>query len=125
MSYAPTPQRQVRQVVKRLRDIASELPDQEQADALLSHAIGLALIAEALTPANPPTLLTPQQDRILSFIRERVARFGEAPTRKEIADAFDFASPNAVQQHLKAIERKGYISLTGAPRGIEFNRPAP
>jgi repressor LexA len=47
---------------------------------------------------------------------------GEAPTRKEIAEAFSYSSPNAAQEHVRALERKGHITLIGGARGIRVNK---
>ena len=43
------------------------------------------------------------------------------PTRAEIAAALGFKSPNAAEEHLRALERKGVIELLpGASRGIQL-----
>jgi LexA DNA binding domain-containing protein len=119
---SPTPQWQLRQVVKTLDRIASELVDQHYADAIHSHVTGLAQLAEALAQV-PIGLnnLTPQQRRVFDFIRQHIAKRGEAPTRKQIAEAFSFSSPNAAQEHVRALERKGLLTLTGEPRGIRLS----
>ena len=63
--------------------------------------------------------LTPQQSRILQFIREAIEATGMPPTRIEIARAMSFRSPNAAEEHLRTLERKGAIEiLKGAARGI-------
>ncbi|WP_278485120.1 transcriptional repressor LexA [Achromobacter insolitus] len=72
--------------------------------------------------------LTDRQQQILDLIRQTVARTGFPPTRAEIALALGFRSPNAAEDHLKALARKGAIELTaGASRGIRLkdNSPAP
>jgi repressor LexA len=63
--------------------------------------------------------LTPRQAEILALIQEYIYDEGYPPTRMEIADAFGFRSPNAAEEHLRALERKGYIELLqGSSRGI-------
>ncbi len=63
--------------------------------------------------------LTPRQAEILALIQEYINDEGYPPTRMEIADAFGFRSPNAAEEHLRALERKGYIELLqGSSRGI-------
>jgi repressor LexA len=63
--------------------------------------------------------LTPRQAEILALIQEYISDEGYPPTRMEIADAFGFRSPNAAEEHLRALERKGYIELLqGSSRGI-------
>lgn len=43
------------------------------------------------------------------------------PTRSEIARALTFRSPNAAEDHLKALARKGVLELTpGASRGLRL-----
>ena len=63
--------------------------------------------------------LTPRQRQILEFIQESISSHGMPPTRAEIAQALGFRSPNAAEEHLRALQRKGVISLiAGASRGI-------
>jgi repressor LexA len=65
--------------------------------------------------------LTPRQQEILDFIRNTVEMLGAPPTRAEISSAFGFASPNAAEEHLKALAKKGSIVLEpGAARGIRL-----
>ncbi|NMK44648.1 transcriptional repressor LexA [Achromobacter sp. Bel] len=70
--------------------------------------------------------LTDRQQQILDLIRQTVMRTGFPPTRAEIAQALGFRSPNAAEDHLKALARKGAIELTaGASRGIRLKDGAP
>lgn len=55
--------------------------------------------------------LSARQQEILDFIEARVAEDGLPPTRAEINRHFGFASPNAAQSHLRALERKGAIRI--------------
>lgn len=65
--------------------------------------------------------LTPRQREILDFIKNSLEVFSMPPTRAEIASAFGFASPNAAEDHLRALARKGAITLEpGAARGIRL-----
>ncbi len=65
--------------------------------------------------------LTPQQQKILDFIRDAVEASGFPPTRAEIARALNFRSPNAAEAHLRALEKKGAIEiLRGAARGLKL-----
>jgi repressor LexA len=65
--------------------------------------------------------LTPRQQEILDFIKSTIEVLGAPPTRVEISTAFGFASPNAAEEHLKALARKGAIVLeAGAARGIRL-----
>ena len=63
--------------------------------------------------------LTERQKEIVDLIRSDLETKGFPPTRADIAKTFGFKSPNAAEQHLRALERKGVISiLSGASRGI-------
>lgn len=65
--------------------------------------------------------LTARQQEILNLIKAAVDRTGFPPTRAEIAAALGFKSPNAAEDHLRALARKGAITLTaGASRGIRL-----
>jgi len=65
--------------------------------------------------------LTVRQAQILEWIRERIDASGMPPTRVEMAEALGFRSPNAAEDHLKALARKGAIEmLPGASRGIRI-----
>ena len=66
--------------------------------------------------------LTKRQEEILNLIKKHIFEFGFPPTRADIAKSLGFKSPNAAEQHLRAIEKKGFIKiLTGASRGIVLN----
>jgi len=65
-------------------------------------------------------VLTERQSEILRFIILNKEKFGYPPSIPEIQERFSFKSPNAVQDHLEALERKGYISRREhKARGIE------
>lgn len=65
--------------------------------------------------------LTPRQQEILDFIKNSLEVLGAPPTRAEIAQAFGFASPNAAEEHIKALAKKGVINLEpGSARGIRL-----
>jgi repressor LexA len=69
--------------------------------------------------------LTPRQAEILQLIRDTIAETGFPPTRAEIARMLDFASPNAAEEHLRALERKGMIEiLDGTARGLRLKEAA-
>lgn len=65
--------------------------------------------------------LTRRQEQILSLIREWIGTTGLPPTRVEIAQHFGFSSPNAAEQHLKVLAKKGVLDLVpGMSRGIRL-----
>ena len=66
--------------------------------------------------------LTKRQEEILNLIKANILDLGFPPTRADIARSLGFKSPNAAEQHLRAIEKKGFIKiLSGASRGIVLN----
>lgn len=65
--------------------------------------------------------LTARQEEILALIREWIDTTGLPPTRAEIAERFGFSSPNAAEQHLKGLAKKGVLELVpGTSRGIRL-----
>lgn len=67
------------------------------------------------------TKLTQRQQEILNLIQDKVATTGAPPTRAEIAEHMGFRSPNAAEDHLRSLERKGVIKLVpGTSRGIRL-----
>lgn len=63
--------------------------------------------------------LTSRQQQVLDLISNTIEERGMPPTRAEIADHLGFRSPNAAEEHLKALARKGAIEMIpGASRGI-------
>jgi len=73
--------------------------------------------------SNKP--LTKRQQEIFDFILECMTANGAPPTRVEIAEHFGFRSPNAAEDHLKALHKKGHIELkSGTSRGIYVSEAA-
>jgi repressor LexA len=65
--------------------------------------------------------LTPRQQEILDFLREWIAENGMPPTRLEMCASLGFRSPNAAEEHLRTLERKGAIEIApGSSRGIRI-----
>ncbi|OON41618.1 repressor LexA [Izhakiella australiensis] len=65
--------------------------------------------------------LTARQQQVFDLIREHINQTGMPPTRAEIARQLGFRSPNAAEEHLKALARKGVIEIvSGASRGIRL-----
>jgi len=63
--------------------------------------------------------LTLRQKEVLDLIKNKILNFGLPPTRAEISKELGFKSPNAAESHLRALEKKGVISIqAGSSRGI-------
>lgn len=67
--------------------------------------------------------LSPRQKDVLELIERSIAERGYPPTRPEISAALGATSPNAAEQHLRALERKGYIAILPVARGIRVLKP--
>ena len=66
--------------------------------------------------------LTSRQKEIFDFIKSKISNEGYPPTRMEISNFFGFKSPNAAEDHLKALKKKGFIDiLSGTSRGISLS----
>ena len=66
-------------------------------------------------------VLTERQNEILRFIAKHIEDTGFPPTRLDICSALGFKSPNAAETHLKALAKKGAISMVpGASRSIRL-----
>jgi len=67
--------------------------------------------------------LTKQQSKVLACVEVYLNKTGFPPTRAEICKELGFKSPNAAEMHLRALEKKGYITIqSGSSRGISVVR---
>ncbi|MDC9589334.1 transcriptional repressor LexA [Xenorhabdus sp. XENO-10] len=65
--------------------------------------------------------LTARQQQVYDLVRDHISQTGMPPTRAEIAARLGFRSPNAAEEHLRALARKGVIEIiSGASRGIRL-----
>ena len=65
--------------------------------------------------------LTARQSEILDYIKHYLHSEGMPPTRAEISEAFGFKSPNAAEDHLRALAAKNVIRLVPRrSRGIQI-----
>lgn len=65
--------------------------------------------------------LTARQAEILDLVKTHIAETGYPPTRADIARELGFKSPNAAEEHLKALARKGALEIVpGTSRGIRL-----
>jgi repressor LexA len=54
--------------------------------------------------------LTDRQKEVLEFISESISARGYPPTLREIGERMGIRSTNGVNDHLKALEKKGYLA---------------
>jgi repressor LexA len=70
----------------------------------------------------PP--LSPRQQQILRLISQFITRHGLPPTRADLARALQLRNRQGIDQHLRALEHKGYLRLEpGIARGIRLLTP--
>ena len=64
---------------------------------------------------NPPKVTKPtkRQLLVLDFIASYIAQWGYSPTIREIGDELGIRSTNGVNDHLKALARKGLLERDG------------
>ena len=78
------------------------------------------------TPNSPVAAgeaLTARQRMIFDYLVEFSQREGYPPTMREIGEFFGIRSTNAVHEHLRALERKGWVERAeGASRGVRVMR---
>ncbi len=68
--------------------------------------------------------LTARQREIFDFVLAHQQREGMPPTRGDIAKHFGFRSPNAAEEHLRALARKGVLDIAaGTARGLRVLTP--
>ena len=67
--------------------------------------------------------LTDRQQEVLEHIRAHLRQWGLPPSRSELAQSLGLSFGSAVNYHLEALERKGWIQLNrGKDRGIQLLR---
>ena len=89
--------------------------------------VGLDHSPEGLSTPNRAGMraekLTDRQHEVLDHIREHIRRWGMPPSRSELARSLGLAFGSAVNYHLQALKKKGWIELTpGMDRGIQLLR---
>ena len=64
--------------------------------------------------------LTGRQSQVLEFIKKYQSEQGYPPTVREVAAQFGFRSPRAAHDHIKALEKKGFLRpAQGRPRALK------
>lgn len=85
-----------------------------------------ALLASSSATTHMPAGLMPPTDRqreVLAWVERFMQQEGMPPTRRDIGHGLGIRV-NAVQEHLTALERKGFISIKeGTSRGIRVLNP--
>ena len=66
-----------------------------------------------------PAGLTTRQQEALEALREFQMEWGYPPTRSELGDMLGVSAQTA-DFHLRALERKGFVEISGHARGVTF-----
>ncbi|TDQ26714.1 repressor LexA [Raoultella sp. BIGb0149] len=65
--------------------------------------------------------LTPRQQEVFDLLVAFMQKHGYPPTARELSDLIGAASPNAAAEHLRALRRKGVITIApNVSRGISI-----
>ncbi len=64
--------------------------------------------------------LTPNQQRVLDFIRQQLSQDGRAPTLREISQNLGLASHTSAQDYVEALVRKGMLERLPNHRGLRL-----
>ncbi len=64
--------------------------------------------------------ITEKQKKVLKKIYEFIADNSYPPTVRDIARMFGFASPRAASDHLKSLEKKGFIKRNSLARSLKL-----
>lgn len=64
-------------------------------------------------------ILPPRQQEVFDLLLTYTKKHGYPPTNREMADLIGLRSANAIAEHVRALERKGLVSVArGIARGI-------
>ena len=73
-------------------------------------------------------ILPPRQQEVFDLLLAFTKKNGYPPTNRELANLIGVRSANAIAEHIRALERKGFVSVArGVARGITVvgqNEPA-
>jgi repressor LexA len=68
--------------------------------------------------------LTTTQEKVLAFVEQASALSRPPPTIREVAQHFGWSSTSTAQQHLGALQKKGWLARTpGSPRSLRVTEP--
>ncbi|MCS6912169.1 MAG: transcriptional repressor LexA [Myxococcota bacterium] len=74
-----------------------------------SDSTNVPLEADRTARLRPRDSLTERQRQVLAFISQSIQERGYPPTLREIGERMGIRSTNGVNDHLKALEKKGYL----------------
>lgn len=65
------------------------------------------------------------QERVLGALRQRADRGDPPPTYRELCQEFGWRSTGTIRDHLRALERKGFVQLTARHRNVRLREDRP
>lgn len=91
---------------------------------MLFHPLTTKLMFSMLNNVMGEENLTQKQRKILKFIHQTIEEDNCPPTIREIGKRFAIKSTRGVVDHLKSLQKKGWIKRKrGKARGIELTQP--
>jgi repressor LexA len=66
--------------------------------------------------------LTERQSQVYRYIIKYVEEHGFQPSVRHLCTAFGIGSPNGIHIHLRALAKKGHITLNKDRKGFAFNK---
>ena len=69
-----------------------------------------------LSTASSSSAPTEKQKAVLEFLWSFQERLGRTPTGPEIARHFEFKDASSAYEHLRLLDRKGYVQITRSGR---------
>ncbi|MBI5608608.1 MAG: hypothetical protein HY902_06980, partial [Deltaproteobacteria bacterium] len=91
-------------------------PRDPKSEVTAGHAGGKASTSDGQpreTAPREPGGLTERQEKILRFVQDFQAQNSYPPSIREIGEFFGIRSTNGVSDHLRALERKGFLQRSG------------
>ena len=64
--------------------------------------------------------LTDRQSQVLQAIAVSIADKGKQPTYRELCKQLGILSPNGISCHIRALEKKGYLTRKPGESGLVF-----
>ena len=71
------------------------------------------MVNQAGDPAQKPAL-SPKQAKVLAFIEAEISSAGRPPSLRDIAKHFGYAAVGTVEDHVRALIKKGFLEKDGA-----------
>ena len=106
---------------QRAQVLISSGEDIEMGQAILDLLAVLEGQASACLDADGRPVLTGRQRLVLEHLRDFKLEHGCSPTLRELKASLGISSTNGVNDHLKALERKGYVVRTfGLARSVRL-----